>query len=390
MSVTPWYSAWLRQPSTSQGASSTILYWRNSSPYKSKAPALEVRGREEVNRASWALLPRLLRAGQGPAALGNDLGGHSKHGLGPRDPHRDRGVLACAAVVLVREAPLGEVPPLGVDQAVGAGVNDDLADFVDPANEAAPLESHLPGVEQREQLCREVGAQVAALDGVGRVGHSASFLSVLDGLATSAMQGIVGSDGRTTPSYAELRQATPNYAKLRQGAVAGQLAPGLAARSQHRDSHVGASGVGALVAQAAVLIVPALGVNQAVGVEVGDDQDAAACAKHGLVGGDIHLKNVDVAVRVRVLQVDRLGVEQRKQLRGLVVAKVAGLDGARLNAAGPLAPVLTLGLTRLLALLTTRKLHGRHCDYLLSVEICLTIRAQKCPGNAIFTSLLRC
>ena len=339
-----------------------------------------MRGREEVNRASCVLLPRLLRAGQGPVALGNDLGGHNKHGLGPRDPHRDRGVLACAAVVLVREAPLGEVPPLGVDQAVGAGVNDDLADLVDPANEAAPLESHLPGVEQREQLCREVGAQIAALDGVGRVGHGASFLSALDGFATSAMRGLVVSDSRTTPNYAELRQS----------AVAGQLAPGLAARSQHRDPHVDTSSVGALVAQAAVLVVPALGVNQAVGVEVGDDQDAAACAKHGLVGGDVHLKNVDVAVRVRVLQVDRLGVEQRKQLRGLVVAKVAGLDDARLGAAGPLAPVLTLGLTRLLALLTTRKLHGRHCDYLLSVEICLTIRAQKCPGNANFTSLLRC
>ena len=171
-----------------------------------------------MNRASWALLPRLLRVGQGPAALGNDLGGHNKHGLAPRDPHRDRGVLARAAVVLVREAPLGEVPPLGVDQAVGAGVNDDLANLVDPANEAAPLESHLPGVQQLEQPGGGVAVQIAALDGVHlargglgvRVGHGVSFLSLpvtltLLDYATSAMRGIVGSDSRTTPNYARVQ-----------------------------------------------------------------------------------------------------------------------------------------------------------------------------------------
>ena len=195
-----------------------FIYWQNLLLYKSKAPARVVRGREEVNRASWVLLPRLLRAGQGSVALGNDLGGHNKHGLAPRDPHRDRGVLACAAVVLVREAPLGEVPPLGVDQAVGAGVNDDFADLVDPANEAAPLESHLPGVQQREQPGGGVAVQIAALDGVRlargglgvRVGHGVSFLSLpvtltLLDYATSAMRGIVGSDSRTTPNYARVQ-----------------------------------------------------------------------------------------------------------------------------------------------------------------------------------------
>ena len=130
--------------------------------------------------------------------------------------------------------------------------------------------------------------------------------------------------------------AAPNLAfaeasqrrSLRKRAVAGVLLPELAVRVQHRHLEVDARGAGVLVAQAALGVVPPLGVAQLVGLDVGNDDDAVAEAEVAGVGLGRPLEGVD-AVPVGVLEADVVRVEQREQLGGDVAAQVAALDDGR-------------------------------------------------------------